>query len=263
MAIALPANAHVFTHDYYSSGGWSYGDSAGGNVFEIWEIGAKIENGKLMFSIWQNLPETGAIGTDSYEESAQIDPGDLWITIGTKNPFDPNATRHAIALTTHDNIVLQKYPNETWPTVTKGNLYLDAEHATGTYETYQKFMNDNGYWYTPDDLDGDDEKNSYMTLIKGFSQEISGQSAVTWTFEPYWDWSEQLNDWYLVDAWRITGWVELSAVGITPDTTFNIFISSECGNDGAVWEHDAIPEPGIGLAALSALTLFVRKRRRI
>lgn len=265
LAIAVPADAFdvtQFNHDYYSSGGYDYGDSIGGKVFEIWEIGGGISDGKLYFSIWQNMPETGAVQSDAYAENPLLSPGDLWITTGTYNPFEPGATRYAIALTSHANVVQQKYPNEIWPDVTKGNLYANPQWATGTYETYQKYMNDNGYWYTPNDQDGNDEINSYMTLIKDFDGEVTGQSDVTWTEEPYWDWSTSLNDWVQVDAWRITGSVNLSAIGMTPNMPYNIFISSECGNDGAVYAN--VPEPATaGLFAMSALGLLARKRRRI
>lgn len=265
LAIAVPANAFVvtqFNHDYYKSGGYDYGDSIGGPVFEIWDVGAAISNGRLYFSILQNLPETGAVQTDSYAENQNLSPGDLWITLGTTNPFQPGATRYAIALTSHDNVVQQKYPGEIWPNVTKGNLYTNPQWSTGTFETYQKYMNDNGYWYTPNDQDGNDSKNSYMALIKGFDTEVTGQSDVTWTQDGwYWEWSYSQQDWYKMDMWRITGSVSLSAIGMTPCMPYNIFISSECGNDGASY---AVPEPATaGLFAMSALGLLARKRRRI
>ncbi|MFW6158200.1 MAG: hypothetical protein ACOC8E_02445 [Planctomycetota bacterium] len=245
-----------FNRDYYSQGGYSYGDSSG-PVFEIWEIGARIEGDRLEFSIWTDLPEAGGHAEDSYAPDPLLTIGDLSITVGGRDPFSDESPRYAVALTTHDNVVQQKYPGEVWPLVTKGRLYTDPVFATGTFETYQQAMKDGGYWYAPDDRDGDDTTNSYMTLVKDFGGELTGHSGVTWTLEPYWNWDEE-GGWYLQDAYRITGYVELGEIGLAPGMSYSVFISSECGNDAAY--YTIIPEPwmialfgaGLGIVGLGA-----------
>ena len=250
-----------FTHDYRYQAGYYYGDSTG-DEFEIWDLGSRFnfKQRRLEFSIWQNMPEGGAFAEDSSKSVQHLSPGDLWITLGSRDPFaKAGVVRHAIALTTHGNVVQQKYPGEPWPTVTRGRLYKNAEFATGTFETYQHFMKTHGYWFTPDDRDGNDRKNSYLSLIKGFGEEAEGVSAVTWTQEDYWDWDEDQQTYVPHEAWRITGSVSLDAIGLWPGRRFSLFVSSECGNDGA--RHTMIPEPA-GLLALAAGTGLLRRRRR-
>ena len=260
-------NGFEFTLDYYNDSGWDIGD-ANDLPYEVWEVGARITHDRLEFSIWQNLPKDGIDGPDSYSDSARQVPGDLWIVVGSCDPFaepsDPDGiSRYAIALTTHGNVVEQKYPDEVWPEVTEGNLYLNAEFATGTYEEYEEFMRDNDYWYWPEQPDGDFTQNSYMTLIKGFEEEVTGRSGVTWTYEPYWNWDEDAQAWYEEDAWRITGWVDRSAIGLGFSTDFALFYSQSCGNDGAAHcgTTPPIPEPG-SLFTVAAGLLLARKRRR-
>ncbi len=269
-------DGYSFTLDYYynQSDEYYYGDSVGGSEFEIWEVGAKLTSDKLYFSIWINMPQAGADAEDSYTDPgvpANMSPGDLWITVGTTNPFAAGFDRHAIALTDRSqnvdydsnyggNIVPQKYNAggvpDVWPDVIKGDLYKDADYATGTFEDYQQRMKQNDRWYWPDDQDGDDDKNSYMTLIKDFdpANHVSGRSSVGWSEEGYWDWDADITDWVWVAAQRITGEVYLSDIGLSPGMDYSLFVSSECGNDGAA---HAIPEPsvvvlflvGAGLAA--------------
>ena len=253
-------NGYRFTMDYYEDAGWYYGDAAIGSAaapapFEIWEIGSKIEGDSLLFSIWQDLPETGAVFNDSYQDGAHISPGDLWIVVGSCNPFDPGADVHAVALTTHDNVVQQKYPGETWDTVTQGNLYKDAEAATGTFETYQQHMMDQDQWYWMNDQDGDNAKNSYMSLIKDYDEEVTGKSSVQWTEEPYWD------GYAMVSAWRITGSVDLAEIGLGPGDMYTLFISMECGNDAAKTECP-VPEPGVLPVLIGGLAATTLRRRR-
>ena len=253
----------TFTLDYYynPSDGYYWGD-ANAPAFEIWELGARIESGKLEFSMWTDLPEGGAEAPDSYSGGQNVNqsPGDLWITVGSRNPFstDPNVKRHAIALTNHANVVPQKYAG-VWPAVTKGRLYKDAVAAEGTYEEYQEYMEANDYWYYLNDEDGQNDKNSYMSLIMGFGAEVSGSSSATWTPEDYWD--DDAGDW--ATAWRITGHVDLAAIGLSDPATwmgFSLFVSSECGNDGSV--HAPIPEPGVLTLLAAGLGVVSRKRRR-
>jgi len=266
-------NPMQFTHDYYQSGGWDIGDGSPAR-FEIWEIGSRIYQGRLEFSIWMDLPKGGAWGEDSYEYPTGVwehllSPGDLWITIGSTNPFAAGATRHAIALTTHANVVPQKYHDangnpDVWQPVTEGRLYKDAQFSTGTFEEYQQTMNNGGYWYSPDDQDGDDTKNSYMCLIMDFGEEVTGHSSVTWTLEPYWGWDPELKDgegdWYLVDSWRVTGYVDLDQIGLSPWMSYSVFVSSECGNDGAGHGHP-VPEAAARPLLVLASLLALRRRR--
>ena len=266
------AAPYDFTRDYYEQGGYSIGDGSA-PIFETWEVGSRITQGRLEFSILTNLPPTGAYADDSYVDNTLISPGDLWITVGTRDPFDGGYPRHAIALTNRNdqdhpddydtnfggNVVRQKYPGEVWPAVTQGRLYKDAEFSTGTFETYQQWMNSNGYWYTPDDRDGDDTTNSYMSLIKDFREEVTGHSDAAWTFEPYWYWDDGLGDWALQDSWRITGYVDLDEIGLTPLTPYSLFVAPECGNDGA-GHSSPVPEPAAFLPAL--LGLIAARRRR-
>jgi hypothetical protein len=274
-------NGYRFTMDYYESGGSYYGDAALGAAgaqapFEIWEIGSKIESNSLLFSIWQDLPETGAVFNDSYQNNAHISPGDLWIVVGSCDPFDPNAEVHAVALTDRTqspdynalyggNVVRQKYGDVAWQDVTKGNLYKDADAATGTFETYQKHMMDQDEWYWMNDQDGDDEKNSYMSLIKGYEEEVRGKSSVEWDLEQYWGWDPDANaglgDWVLTDAWRITGSVDLDAIGLQPGDQYTLFISMECGNDAAKTECP-VPEPGVLSVLIGGLAATTLRRRR-
>ena len=247
-----------FTPDYYFEGGYYYGDGTP-SPFEIWEVGSRVESGRLEFSILTDTPEQGLPGSDSYAEDVVLSPGDLWITVGTTNPFTTCWPRHAIALTTHANVVPQAYPGQGWPTVTKGRLYKDAEFATGTFETYQEYMVSSGFWYTPDDQDGDDTQNSYLSLIRGFGAEVTGHSDVSWTYEPYWYWDYDVDDWRLADSWRVTGWVDLDQIGLTADTPYSLFVSCECGNDGAL--HAVIPEPATAGLLLLGLVAAGRRRR--
>ena len=247
-------NGYDFTLDYFynPADGYYWGD-ANAPAFEIWEVGARISGGKLEFSMWTDLPETGAAAEDSYSGGQEVDlsPGDLWITVGSRNPFStgPGIERYAIALTDHANVVPQKYAG-VWPAVTKGNLYLNPVAAEGSYETYQEYMESNDYWYYLNDEDGQNDKNSYMSLIMGFGQEVAGSSSAVWTSEDY-DGNP---------AWRITGHVDLAAIGLTDLMNYSLFVSSECGNDGAV--HTPIPEPGALTLLAAGLALASRKRRR-
>jgi hypothetical protein len=265
-------NGYDFTLDYYEDNLDSYGDAAilsenAQAPFEIWEVGSKVVGGQLKFSIWQDLPAGGAPFSDGYQDNANISPGDLWITIGSCNPFDPNATRYALALTDRTqnvdydpayggNIVRQKYQDERWPEVTQGALYRDAVAATGTFEEYQQHMTNQGHWYWMDDQDGDDTANSYMSLIKDYEEELLGVSSVQWTEEGYEYWA-----WY--SAWRITGSISLDALGLDPGDTYSLFISMECGNDGAKHcDEVPIPEPGSLMLMLGGLATAAVRRRR-
>ncbi len=161
------------------------GDTADEADFEIWEMGTKLTSDKLYFKILTSMPESGVMALDSYADvdPVNMSPGDLWITVGSPDPFaetGPDVQRHAIALTDHANVVTQKYPGETWSSVTKGDLYTDAVPATATFETYQQVMKTADRWYYPDDQDGDDQVNSYMTRIKDFDTEVTGSSEVSW-----------------------------------------------------------------------------------
>jgi hypothetical protein len=272
-------NGYDFTLDYYEDNLDSYGDAAilsenAQAPFEIWEVGSKVVGGQLKFSIWQDLPAGGAPFSDGYQDNANISPGDLWITIGSCNPFDANATRYALALTDRTlnvdydaayggNIVRQKYPNEIWPEVTQGALYRDAVAATGTFEEYQQHMTDQGHWYWMDDQDGDDTTNSYMSLIKGYEEELLGVSSVQWTEEGYEYWDYGIGDWAWYSAWRITGSISLDALGLGPGDTYSLFLSMECGNDGAKHcDEVPIPEPGSLMLMLGGLAVAAVRRRR-
>lgn len=273
LGTAADAALYRFTLDYYEQGGYFIGD-ASAPIFETWEVGSRIIQGRLEFSILMDLPPTGAYADDSYVDNALLSPGDLWITVGTPDPFADGYPRHAIALTNRNdqdhpndydgsyggNVVRQKYPGEVWPTVTQGRLYKDAEFSTGTFETYQQSMNSSGYWYTPDDRDGDDTTNSYMSLIKDFGEEVTGHSDATWTLEPYWYWDEDLDDWALQDSWRITGYVDLDEIDLTPPMPYSLFVAPECGNDGA-GHSSPVPEPSALLPVLLGLIVATRRRQ--
>lgn len=248
-------DGYVFTLDYYydAPSGYYVGD-ANAHDFEVWELGARARDGRLEFSLWTNLPESGAAAPDTYGGPFAQSPGDLWITVGDRDPFAAaGVSRHAVALTSHANVVPQKYPGETWPQVTQGNLYTDAAFATGTFETYEEFMRDNDYWYWPNDRDGRYDRNSYMTLIKDYGAEAVGESDVAWAREDYWDGSA----W--VEAWRVTGSVSMSELGIGPTTPYALFVSSECGNDGATHPRQPVPEPA-ALFVLAGGFLLLRRR---
>ncbi len=253
----------VFTLDYFynPADGYYWGD-ANAPAFEIWEVGARTNGGKLEFSIWTDLPEAGADAEDSYSggQKVTLSPGDLWITVGSQNPFttNPNVTRYAIALTDHANVVPQRYAG-VWPAVTKGNLYVGPVAALGTFETYQEYMESNDYWYYLNDQDGQNDKNSYFSLIMGFGDEVVGSSSAAWARDDYWD--DDAAEW--VEAWRINGWVDLAAIGLDDPSVgmdYSLFVSSECGNDGAV--HAPVPEPGGLILIAAGLGFAFRKRRR-
>ena len=263
------------TPDYYFDGVWYVGDS-NGMPFEVWELGSGIVesspgNYRLEFTMLTDLPEAGAVADDGHGDNL-LTLGDLWITVGSINPFDmsPGVTRHAIALTTragapnglHGNVAQQAYPGEDWPETTKGNLYTNvgSRFSDGTYETYQQWMTANGYWYTPDDEDGDDTNNSYLAFVTGFDAEITGHSYVQWddgTAEAYFD-----EDGILRNSYRITGWVDMDQIGLVPgDWDYCLFVSSECGNDGA--KHVPVAEPAtVGLLAAGVVAAGMRRRRR-
>ena len=57
--------------------------------------------------------------------------------------------------------------------------------------------------------------------------------------------------------------MELAAIGLSDPATwmdYSLFVSSECGNDGAV--HAPIPEPGALTLLAAGIGLARRKRRR-
>jgi MYXO-CTERM domain-containing protein len=212
-AVAAPLN---FTQDYL-------GDYSGDSDVEIHAIGSKVEDGKLYFEVRTNFPSYGQWGQDSYDHT-WFRPGDLFIAVGSEDPFDPAAAVHGIAVTSHDNVVRQAYPYETWDDVVKGRLYTDATFADGTFESYQHRMDHRGIPYAPDDQDGNDWVNSYPTLIK-YGNEVSGVSQLSYSSASCcrpWD-------------YEITGWVELDAIGLDCGSSYALFWSMECGNDGA--EH--------------------------
>jgi hypothetical protein len=309
-ALAGPAGYWI-NHDYFTckATGYEYGDAYVGSVndpqpFDIWELGARVQNPapgqyRLEFTVLQDIPKTGAQILDSYsrdldgdgdpDEKFNMTPGDLWITLGSENPFSkqPGLVRHAVAMTTRTfdpdyqvasggNVVRQKYPGEVWPLVTEGNLYLNAVPATGTFEAYQQYMLTQPnppcglphWWYAPDDQDGDHTRNSYLTLIKDYGQELIGHSAVQWddgTSEGYWYWDPTADggngDWVWQNSYRIMGHVDLDQLpGYTPGMPFSLFLSMECGNDGAEWPP--VAEPGALALFAGALPFLRRKRRR-
>jgi len=209
------------------------GDYTGDTRCEVYSIGSGVEDGKLYFEVRTNVPRNGFYGSDG-RAYTHFSPGDVLIAVGTSDPFSPGATIHGIASSSHGNVVQQAYPGESWTYVTKGRLYTNATFADGTYENYQYYNVTHGRPYTPDDQDGNNHVNSYPSLIK-YGTEVTGQSSLSYNgagCSPPWD-------------YKITGWVELDAIGLDCGMEYAMFYSPECGNDGA--EHNGqVPCPPTG-----------------
>jgi MYXO-CTERM domain-containing protein len=208
-ALAAPL---TFTNDLV-------GDYTGNYRCEIYGVGAGFEDGKLHFEIRTNTAQSGFWGSDG-RAYTHFSPGDIFIAVGTLNPFDSSAAIHGIATTSHDNVVQQAYGGETWDYVQEGNLYTNATFADGTFESYQYWCDRLGRTYHPDDQDGNDCQNSYPTLIKT-GTEVLNKSSLTYSSvcgEP-WD-------------YEITGWVDTDAIGLECGMDFTMFFAPECGNDG-------------------------------
>ncbi|MBM4046238.1 MAG: PEP-CTERM sorting domain-containing protein [Planctomycetes bacterium] len=214
-----------------------------GSAYRIYGMSYALDQGKLYYSIRTVFPESGHMGADSYAYTL-IDPGDLWIRAG--------GNVYGLAFTTHANVVQQAYPG-AWPTVTKGNLYSNAVFADGTLEQYEEWMSWRGITPTPSDGNLYDGQNSYPTLIRNYSQEISGQSGVQWVTVNGLPWT-----------YEITGYMETSALGLDWGEAFDLFWAMECGNDGAMISGTMpIPEPATMLligAGIAALGLSRRRR---
>ena len=294
--IAFAGSIPTTQDSYYCAGdGYYYGDGLG-DLFEIWELGSRVawheptREWRLEFTALLDLPKAGTIETDTKGQNL-LSPGDLWITVGSREPFAQGAgiSTHAIGMATRSdnadydpsfggNIVRQEYPGQWWPMVTEGSLYKDAVPADGTFEDYEEYIKQqtppcglSEYWYGPLDPDHgdplagktDDQINSYWSLIKDYAQELAGHSSVTWddgTNEGYWYWNPSTGQdewWY---SYRVMGWVELDVLGLGPNQHYCLFLSSECGNDGA--KHPSqVPEPAALLALAIGLTV-ARARRR-
>ncbi|MBM4046237.1 MAG: PEP-CTERM sorting domain-containing protein [Planctomycetes bacterium] len=184
------------------------------------------QDNTLYYSILTNFPEAGRTTTDSYGGPFHLSPGDLWINAA--------GTIYGLAFSTHANVVQQAY-SDVWPTVTKGNLYKYATFADGTLEQYEAWVLAlRGILPTPSDGDQFDGQNKYPTLIKGYSQEIAGQSNVQWVTASGQPW-----------AYEIVGSINTAAIGLDAGETVQLFWSMECGNDAAMITTQApIPEPG-------------------
>jgi MYXO-CTERM domain-containing protein len=249
------AGPYTFTDDLLN-------DWTGLSICEIHGIGSYVDtdNGKVHFQIRTDVPQSGFDGSDG-RAWTHFSPGDLFIAVGTSNPFDPAAAVHGIALTTHGNIVQQAYPGENWDDVVEGRLYTDAAFATGTYENYQHARAKHGRPFSPDDQDGDNHTNSYWSLIKT-GTEVLDVSDIDYTpAAPG-------------DAWDylITGYVETGAIGLTPGMEYVLFHSIECGNDAAQHigstpsfpggDPPAVPEPGTAGLAFVGLIFALRRRRQ-
>jgi len=225
VARVVAADPMVFTDDLI-------GDYTGSDICEIYAIGSKVEDGKLYFEIRTDVPKYSFWGYDG-RANTYFSPGDVYIAVGTDDPFDTaGAAVYGIASTRHTNVVRQAYPCQTWQRVEKGRLYTNADFADGTYEKYEYSLIQDGKTYAPNDQDGSICVNSYPTLIRYYDQEISGRSSLSYSSA----------DW--CDPWdyEITGWVELDAIGLGCGTDYTIFFAPECGNDGA--EHSGcIPCP--------------------
>jgi hypothetical protein len=253
---AAGAGPYIFADDL--SGDWT-----GLSICEIHGIGSYIDDGTLHFQIRTDVPQGGFHGSDG-RAYTHFSPGDLFVAVGTDDPFDPaiggpGVAMHGIAVTSHGNVVQQAYAGENWDDVVEGRLYTDAVFATGTYENYQYARAVRGLPFAPDDGDGDNRTNSYWSLIKT-GTEVADASAIRYDTAPP------------ADPWdyTVTGWVDMAAIGLGPGMKYTLFHSIECGNDGAGHSGDVpegggpppIPEPATaGLTLLGLLVAFRRRRR--
>jgi len=248
-ALALCAPAWGLTYTWQDD---PLNDATGGSKWQGYGIGYAIDNGKLNFQIRTNLPPWGGWGYDSYAYT-HFSPGDLYINIGGRFQ-DGTGEAFGLGFTNHANVVQQAYSG-TWDPVVKGGLYTGAVFADGTYEGYESYLLSHGITPEPGDGNLSDGKNSYPTLIMGYTDEVLGAGAVSWACNTTDPW-----------AYDITGYVDLAAIGLDAGESFQLAWGPECGNDlVAVEGTNPVPEPSTmfllagGLIAIGA----VRRRRRM
>ncbi len=209
-------------------------DTAGTSTFTSYGSGYAISGGFLYVVIQTNFPEAGTIGNDSYSRSTHISPGDLYLNVG--GTFQGGGgTAYGIATTSHANVVQQAYAGQTWTPVTAGSLYKNAT--------------------SPDDGDGNNNLNSYPTLITSGSLvggDVSGVRYRANGASDAWDWD-------------IFYKVSLSALGLTGGETLQSFWVMECGNDGVqqMIHNPAVPEPTTIALMAAGMAAFAVRRRAI
>ena len=246
--LAAPALADPITYTWATD---PSNDAAGGSTFETYGIGYSLQDSRLYFAVRTSFPESGAYTGDSYSHNTKINPGDLYINVDGSLESGTGAV-FGIGFTKHRNEVKQAYSGQ-WPKVKEGKLYTGAVFADGTYERYDKYLLQHGMTPTPADADSSKYVNSHPTLIRAYTDELSGVSDADWN-------SVSGEAW----CYQIEGWVDTSAFGSNqPESHIELRWSMECGND-AIMAVVPVPEPGTFLAigSLGCLAAAARLRRR-
>lgn len=245
----MPASADPISYTWVSD---PVGDASGGSTWETYGIGYALSGSRLYFAVRENLPKAGAYGRDSYAYT-RLNPGDLYLNVDGSLESGTGAV-FGIGLTTHQNVVTQAYSG-SWAQVTEGNLYTGAVFADGTYERNDRWLYNQGKTPTPPDADNSMYNNSHPTLIRAYTDELTGVSDVSWNSVSGQPWKYQ-----------IEGWVDLAAFGANqPTSHVELRWAPECGNDAAR-AVVPIPEPGtfltLGAVGCAAALGRLRRRRR-